>query len=281
MGGLEGCELRVHSWLADQLAQREPRPLPSAKHEQAKAAAPSRDHRRVRSVAQQKAPALPAIPAQQLKEDAQLLREVFRVVLLRDPSSPEEFNDILSALAQGGTIEGAYNGMVSSESYHALEAQASLASDQALQVFSEELIELEKELPQPTDFDIAAPLTGPKVFARFRQASIYTLKRVLANEALKVMEAKEGIDRPVGTEHAAPSANLVSWYSQWASRLAMRKVDFGLSLRNSPDPLFHSQWAAHAPRDRLTWEVLNRVHRLLDFAQQGARQGEKPTGKSK
>lgn len=210
-----------------------------------------------------------------LKQDAQLLREVFHVVLLREPASSREFDAFMGPIAQGGSIEGTYNGIVNSTFYHNLEERANPASPATLRVFSRELIRLEGDLPHPTDFDIDPPLSVAKVSQRFRKASLFYLKRVLANEGLKVIEAQEDLDRSVvsgrvpGSEkRVAPGGtHLALWYGEWAAALAREKVDFGIPLRNLPDPAFHRQWAAHATEDRLSWEVLNRLHRLLNAAE--------------
>lgn len=87
----------------------------------------------------------------------------------------------------------------------------------------------------------------------FVGASIFTLKRVLADEALKVLTA----------EREYPE-KFALWYSAWVVDLTRYKIDFGLQLRSSPDPSFHYKWALGASRDRQTWEVLNRIHRILN-----------------
>ena len=56
------------------------------------------------------------------------------------------------------------------------------------------------------------------------------------------------------------------WYSRWVVHMASRNVDFGVALRNKPDEAFHYKWALTAAEDRLKWEVLNRVHRVLNEA---------------
>lgn len=87
----------------------------------------------------------------------------------------------------------------------------------------------------------------------FKDASIFTLKRVLADELLKLIYEKK-MDRKV----------LSDWFAGWAVSLRRYHVDFGLEQRNSVDLKFHSTWAMNAPEDRLIWEALNRVHRLLN-----------------
>jgi hypothetical protein len=107
-----------------------------------------------------------------------------------------------------------------------------------------------KPSPRPDEKTLADSYT--KLFVG---ASIFTLKRVLGDEAQKVVADKK-----------AYREKLATWYSQWVVHMASRNVDFGLPLRNKPDEQFHYQWAMSSPDDRLLWEVLNRVHRVLNEA---------------
>jgi hypothetical protein len=78
----------------------------------------------------------------------------------------------------------------------------------------------------------------------------------LGDEALRVLSTK-----------TSSPEELALWYGKWAANMASRKVDFGLALRNKPSPEFHARWARQAPPDRLKWEVLNRLHRVLNEAE--------------
>jgi hypothetical protein len=235
--------------------------------------------------------------ARNAKANAEILHEVILVVYMREPSDRAEFGNWVDTLNQGASLEGVYNGLTHSSDYRKLEAVHSGATTEAVRVFGEELALLETELPIPTEFDSASasplpymgggggfsdpnsptesgqiPLTAvaassspspkidPKVLAekytkQFIGASIYTLKRVLGDEALKVIASKMQYRE-----------KLALWYSRWVVRLAQRKVDFGISLRNKSDEAFHYKWAVESPEDRVKWEVLNRLHRLLNDA---------------
>ncbi len=123
------------------------------------------------------------------------------------------------------------------------------------------VIEYGKSDPQPTPRVSAQ--TGPATLEQltdrytkqFVGASIFTLKRIMGDEALRVMAVKK--DYP---------EKLAQWYSKWVARMARRNVDFGLAQRNKPDESFHYNWAMAATEDRLKWEVLNRAHRVLNEA---------------
>jgi len=227
--------------------------------------------------------------AQRTKANAELLREILRVVYMREPSNRTEFGSLVDSLNQGASFEGLYNGFTHSSIYRKIETANPGATARALKVFSEELVILEAELPAPTVFDAnaAKPLAVPvtptadsngvselvfdkrgaaqpspksgdlleKYAAQFAGASIFTLKRVLGDEALKVVNAK--MDE---------KEKLAAWYSKWVVRMAEKKVDFGLELRNKLDEQFHYKWAMSSSEDQLRWEVLNRLHRVLNHA---------------
>lgn len=94
-----------------------------------------------------------------------------------------------------------------------------------------------------------------KYTKQFVGASIFTLKRVLGDEALRVVAVKKEYPE-----------KLALWYSKWVVHMAVRGVDFGISQRNKPDEEFHYKWALTAGEDRVNWEVLNRLHRVLNEA---------------
>lgn len=219
------------------------------------------------------------VTAQAAQENAELLQEIYKVVTLSDPRSRSEFGNWVDSMNQGASLEGVYNGFTHSSEYRKLEATGPGASPDALKVFGTELAQLTLELPEPTRFIDASGETVPlrtgfewpkgqetpqppdltllasEYSAQFVGATIFTLKRVIGDEALKVIEAKYEY-----------SEKFAFWYSKWVVRLCSYSVNYGLELRSRPDEAFHYQWAAKASRDRLTWEVLNRLHRLLNEA---------------
>jgi hypothetical protein len=256
------------------------------------------------------------------KANAELLHEVWKVVLIREPKDRSEFGSLVDTLNQGASFEGIYNGFTHSSDYRELEEANRGASPEAVRTFGEELALLEAELPVPTEFSThaAQPLArpvdpgedpaakgaaagggggggnpsqgvdvvefgkkkeapaaaavqpaapesqpsprkidvaeaAPRYSAQFVGASIYTLKRILGDEALKVVAAKKDFRE-----------KLALWYSKWVLHACSRGVDFGIPQRNKPDEAFHYQWAMSNTEDRLDWEVLNRVHRILNEA---------------
>ena len=232
--------------------------------------------------------------AKRSQANGELIHEVIQVVLVREPKG-REYEGYVDILNQGASIEGLYNGFTHSSDYRKMEAASGAASPGALKMFGELLVGIEAELPVPTHFDAqsAQPLAiidegaenseGPgslnfqtkptpsasplnsaaladQYTGQFVGASIFTLKRVLGDEALKLMSLK----------HSNPQ-NLAAWYSKWVVQMASKGVDFGLTLRNKSDEKFHYDWALKISEDRLKWEVLNRLHRLLNDAERKTR----------
>ena len=216
--------------------------------------------------------------AERSKENAQLLSEMIAVVNIHPPQDSSDFGNWVDTLNQGASLEGVYNGLTHTIQYQRLELLGHAASPQALRIFGEEIAQLEGELPRPSQLEWVGgllratqsgdtPVDAPSSLPVLRDvgkladqyvtqcvgASLYTLKRLLGDEALKVIASKNK-DR----ERTA------SWYSKWVVHLALRGVDFGLPLRNKSDEDFHYRWALRSSDDRIKWEVLNRLHRLLN-----------------
>lgn len=232
-----------------------------------------------------------SVAARNAKANSELFHEMFSVVFMREPKDRSEFGNWVDTLNQGASLEGVHNGLIRADEYRKLEHNGTTASVEALKVFSEELAVLENELPTPTDFDplssapspavgvpvpipspsrdtIDAPIPVPEVSPEvkiqnlstkysklFVGSSIFVLKRILADEALRVISSK-----------VAFREKEAFWYSKWVVHMAARKVDFGVSLRNNPDDAFHYKWAMASSTDRISWEVLNRLHRVLNEA---------------
>jgi hypothetical protein len=242
------------------------------------------------------------ITAAQAKQNAEILQEVYRDVYAKEPPIGVEFQSLFAAMNQGASIEGIYNGIVHSADFRKLETDHPGATALALRFFSEELARTELELSSITDFPInsAQPLSPPveptgidepesaneidypgvspkpssspsssapakpaeralvlKYYNDFSGASFYTLKRILGDELLKLC-AEKSADSKNGQK------DLAKWYGGWVNRMDGLHVDFGLPLRNNPDAEFHQGWAMSVSADRLRWEVLNRVHRVIN-----------------
>lgn len=239
-----------------------------------------------------------------IRAHVELLAEVYRVTFLKDAPDAAWLSGYADNLRQGGSIEGVYNGWVRSADYRIRENEKGAAPAGALRAFARELAVIEsaahdarlftdvdaqparllspeeedavqeaRTTPTPTataESAFGRPLdTAPlaragvtdasslsgRYEAVFFRARLFTLKRILGDEALRLV-AEKAVD---------PKA-LSTWYSAWAAQMAQRGVDFGHEKRNLAVTDFHRDWAMGASPDRIGWEVLNRLHRILNAA---------------
>jgi len=178
--------------------------------------------------------------------NAELFKEMYSIVLRQDPKDRAEFGNWVDTLNQGASLEGVYHGLVHSKNFQKLEETSRPASARAMTAFREEWSRLSAEGGSVN--------STPPISAR---ASIYTLKKELGERALQRVNA------------LSPQQNeLAQWYGKWAVQMCQRSIDFGVSLRNRADAGFHTQWAKTSSEDRLKWEVLNRLHRVLNEMEQ-------------
>ncbi len=191
--------------------------------------------------------------AKNAKANAEILHEIFQVVFIREPKDRADFGNWVDTLNQGASLEGVYNGLIHSADYRKMEVASPGASVEALRIFGEELALLEKELPQPSAN--LSPILASNYSKQFIGSSVFTLKRLIGEEALKVVEVK--------SEYRE---KLALWYSKWVTHMIQRNVDFGVSLRNKVDEPFHYKFVLDSSEDRVKWEILNRLHRVLNEA---------------
>ncbi len=221
------------------------------------------------------------------EQRAQVVQEMIRVVERRAVVDPRSTLPLVEAWEAGATVEGLYRGRVWSSEYRTLEEGSGPAPGRAVQAFVREALSFEETLGRPASWteQSARPLARPSGLGEsasnpgreplplpagrerraalervFSQASVFTLKRLLGELALECVEELERQGR------------LSDWYAEWATRLASLSgpggvaVDFGLAQRNRSDVTFHRTWAREVSLDRIQWEVLNRVHRILNEA---------------
>jgi hypothetical protein len=62
----------------------------------------------------------------------------------------------------------------------------------------------------------------------------------------------------------ADRAKLADWYSTLVIRWLQTDVSFGMLSRNRDDVEFHRNWAKENSFGLIQWELLNRVHRILN-----------------
>ena len=226
------------------------------------------------------------------KANAELLAEMVQVTFnKKEIEDTAQFSALVSSLNQGASLEGIYRGLVMGSAYRVLESKAKAASPDAIKFFAMEMGDLQNGMKNPTIFtkDTAKQIptieypegvtdNGPdsltfgetkndnqepvkktkndlvaEILQDFIGATPFTLKRVLAEEALKKMDELK--DSP---------ADLAQWYAGLVVHLSGANTDFGLPQRNSSDFDFHSRFARTMSLDRVKWEVLNRYHRIIN-----------------
>ncbi len=211
------------------------------------------------------------------KKNGELFSEVFRTVFGKKIKDKIFFGDWVDTMNQGGSLEGIYNALVHSNYYRSLEKTGKNAKPKSLRFFVEEMNWIQGQLNQPEYFTKKSALPLPKfklgnlveknegvaIYPKkqdkkqlkniFSDASVYVLKRVLADEVLKRVD-----------EIKSNRKLLAKWFAHLAVRLNQGKVYFGLELRQKMDVDFHRNWALQASEDLLKWEILNRYHRILN-----------------
>lgn len=239
--------------------------------------------------------ASPALSAEAAagKANAELLAEMFQVVFnKKEVDDPSLYSSLLPSLNQGASLEGIYRGLVMGSRYRVWESKSKAASPNTIKFFAIEMGELQESMKNPTHFTKETAKLAPSIdfpegaddtpesytfgtqstetetkktkqqiteetLQNFIGATPFTLKRILADEALKKMDEMK--DSP---------ADLALWYAAFVVRLSTSKVDFGLPQRNSDDFDFHSRFAKTMSIDRVKWEVLNRYHRIINRLEQ-------------
>lgn len=206
--------------------------------------------------------------------NGEFLQELFQATLGRE-AREEEFVKLMNVLDQGAHYEGIYNGVVYSREYRekergaadvgAVKAYAKIMTQIILDQKYDPLkihnrAEAKPDVPPLEE----APIPQPSAQERAELEQLYekeaivlpsyTLKRRLGEEVLKTIDLKKEYREKLAT-----------WYGRFSFFLNKMGVDFGLAQRNSTDEYYHYKWALEADLDRLKWECLNRIHKILNM----------------
>ena len=211
--------------------------------------------------------------------NAEIIKEMFKVVLNRELRSDEELAKYMNVMDQGGHFEGIYNGLVYSTEYksdekgvatvNALKMYADLMAqitlDQKFDPLKIQKPDITPDVPTSTNSDLAPP--QPSAEERLSQVklnerdgitkSLYVLKRRLGEETLKTIDLKKEYKEKLAT-----------WYGRFTVFLNKKGVDFGVPQRNRADENYHYKFALESDEDRLKWECLNRIHMLMETQNQ-------------
>jgi hypothetical protein len=180
-----------------------------------------------------------------------LVTEMETQVYARTVIDPNDVAGWVNVLAQQGSIEGVYHGLVYSTDYGTLQQIKKPADVKALRFFSTEMALM--DFPAGGRHDNEVQAAAAKYVQDNINTSIYTLKQVLGERILKEAVKNKGNED-----------NLAAWYSGIVARWAKLDIPFGLAQRNNKDEVFHFNWAKTNTLGMLEWELLNREHRILN-----------------
>lgn len=178
-----------------------------------------------------------------------LVTEMLEQVYAKPPLSDEVVNNWANVFSQRGSMEGVYRGMVQSTDYFALETGR--ADLKALRFFAQEMAAMDH--PNNKDSDEVVKATAEKYAREYMGKPLFTLKRVLGDRVLDESSSRK-----------ADKDRLATWYANFVGRWAKAGISFGMAQRDKPDEAFHFKWAKDNNLGMLQWELLNRVHRVLN-----------------
>jgi hypothetical protein len=174
--------------------------------------------------------------------DYKFLQELFQVTR-KTEAKDEDLSTWLNVLDQGGSREGIYQGLVLDDVYAAMENMEEKPSERLLN-FS--LHFSQRYLNQTFKKESLA------------QLNLYSIKRILAEKSLDLMEYYEvhNLD------------NLNQWYSVFSFELAK---EYGPILkgpiRQDVRPEYHLQWAKSMPVQHIKSEVIIKLHSVMNGLQ--------------
>lgn len=178
-----------------------------------------------------------------------LVTEMQEQVYSKPAKGQADVDGWANVLSQRGSVEGVYRGLVLSTEYAALEQGR--ADLKALRFFAQEMAAF--DFPNSQESDPALKAAGEKYAKEYMGKPLFTLKRVLGDRVIQEAETRKG-----------DKDRLAAWYSNFVGRWAKAGVSFGMAQRDRADEAFHFKWAKENNLGMIQWELLNRVHRVLN-----------------
>lgn len=240
----------------------------------------------------EKADSLESPRARASRANGELFSEMVRVVFQQEKlSNTELYASYVTSLNSGASLEGVYNGLAHSSIFRARETAVRDLNVNSLRFLTQELARIQSELKDPilissdsakplpkVDFPtgvpqqvlhhqkkIEKPSSVDELFVKyekiFTRASPFTLARVVTDAHLRRISLMSDLE-------------LGRWYGEFCHRFSEVGVSFGLELRNKGEKEFHEEWfkanlknlGTDMARDRLVWEVVNRIHRVAHMS---------------
>lgn len=177
-------------------------------------------------------------PEQDQKYNYAYIKEIYEATRQSKPND-DEIGKMMNVLAQGGTREGVYRSMVLDSVYGGMEnwdkPVKSVTADFAVYFYGKYF---DKKIVKKS----------------FEGMSIYTLKRLVAEKALEVVDAF-GDDRD----------GLEKWYAIMSADLATRFPQIWTNpMRRKTSALEHKAWASKVPIQHIKSELVIKIHSALN-----------------
>jgi hypothetical protein len=175
--------------------------------------------------------------------DFKFLQELFAVTRKAE-ARDEDLANWLNTLDQGGSREGIYQALVLDEVYSALENMEERPSQKLLDFT---VTTYQQFMGQNMTVDS---------LARF---NLYTLKRILTERGLDLMEYYESRDLD----------SLYRWYAVFSGKLAQNYGQMLSSpVRTEASMAYHYQWAKEMPVQHIKSEFIIKLHTVMNGLQQ-------------
>jgi hypothetical protein len=162
------------------------------------------------------------------------IKEIFEATRQIKPND-DEAGKLFNVLAQGGTREGVYHALVLDTVYAGMENYDKPVKGNA------------------ADFAVYfyGKYTGKKIEKEsLRGMNIYTLKRLVADKALDVIDA-----------YGENREDLEKWYAVMSSEMAVKFPQvWGSKLRKITDSREHKVWASKVPIQHIKSETVIKIH---------------------
>jgi hypothetical protein len=172
------------------------------------------------------------------KYEIAFLKELYKVTR-QSKASNEDILKWLNIIEQGGSREGVYRALVLDNVYASLENYDEPLNKEVVN-FCEAY--MQKFIRQTFNKEV------------YQQINVYTLKRILSEKSLEVLDALA--NKP---EH------VYSWYAVFSSALAKKYPDFFKSkLRKNTLKETHLSWAKKVPYQHIKSEVVVKIHHVLN-----------------
>lgn len=174
--------------------------------------------------------------------DYKFIEELF-VVTRKSEAKDEDLSNWLNTLDQGGSREGIYQALVLDEVYNGLESMEEKPT--------KKLVDFSLNFSQKFLNQTFAP-------DALDQLNLYSLKRILTEKGLDLMEYYETKDLDA----------LYRWYAIFSSDVAKNFTPFlKSSVRQDPSMRYHYEWAKSMPIQHIKSEFIIKMHAIMNGLQ--------------